>query len=98
MHREQNYLANFGVFDVRITNERTNARNPKTKENVTIPRRKKIVFKAGKNIKNEITLYKNYNILYIILNMSTDSNFIENFTNYYTYILYVGLFWCYKYS
>jgi nucleoid DNA-binding protein len=47
-------LRNFGVFDVRITKERTNARNPKTKENVTIPKRKKIVFKAGKKIRTQL--------------------------------------------
>jgi len=47
-------LRNFGVFDIRITDERTNARNPRTKENVTIPRRKKIVFKPGKKIKNQL--------------------------------------------
>ena len=45
-------LRNFGIFDVYKTKERTNARNPKTKENVLIPSRKKIVFKSSKNIKN----------------------------------------------
>ena len=52
-------LRNFGVFDIRITKERTNARNPKTKEKVTIPRRKKVVFKAGKKIRNQL----NYKLL-----------------------------------
>jgi len=47
-------LRNFGVFDVRITKERSNARNPKTKENVIIPKRKKIVFKAGKKIRTQL--------------------------------------------
>ena len=47
-------LRNFGVFDVRITKERTNARNPKTKENVIIPKRKKIVFKASKKIRTQL--------------------------------------------
>ena len=47
-------LRNFGVFDIRITEERTNARNPKTKEKITIPRRKKVVFKAGKKIRNQL--------------------------------------------
>ena len=46
-------LRNFGVFDVRITKERTNARNPMTKKTVIIPPRKKIVFKPSKKI-NEI--------------------------------------------
>jgi len=49
-------LRNFGVFDVKYTKERNNARNPKTKEIVTIPKRKKIVFKASKFIREE--LYK----------------------------------------
>ena len=47
-------LRNFGVFDVRILNKRTNARNPKTKQNVTIPKRKKVFFKAGKKIKTQL--------------------------------------------
>ena len=45
-------LRNFGIFDVYKTQERTNARNPKTKESVIIPPRKKVVFKASKRIKN----------------------------------------------
>ena len=51
-------LRNFGVFDVRITKERSNARNPKTKESIIIPKRKKIVFKPSKKIKNII--YNNF--------------------------------------
>jgi nucleoid DNA-binding protein len=47
-------LRNFGVFDVRITKERSNARNPKTKESVIIPKRKKIVFKVGKKIRTQL--------------------------------------------
>ena len=47
-------LRNFGVFDIRLTKERSNARNPKTKENVIIPERKKIVFKVGKKIKDKL--------------------------------------------
>ena len=49
-------LRNFGVFDIITTKERNNARNPKTKELVTIPKRKKIIFKASTSIKKE--LYK----------------------------------------
>ena len=49
-------IRNFGVFDITITKKRTNARNPKTLENIIIPARKKIVFKPSKKIKNE--LYK----------------------------------------
>ena len=44
-------LRNFGIFDVYKTKKRTNARNPKTKENVVIPSRKKIVFKSSKHVK-----------------------------------------------
>ena len=44
-------IRNFGIFNILLTKERTNARNPKTKENVIIPERKKIVFKPGKKIK-----------------------------------------------
>ena len=44
-------IRNFGIFNVLLMKERTNARNPKTKESVIIPERKKIVFKAGKKIK-----------------------------------------------
>ena len=47
-------LRNFGVFDVRITKERSNARNPKTKESIIIPKRKKIVFKASKKIRTQL--------------------------------------------
>tara|TARA_Y100000996_G_C22546901_1_gene652181 strand:- start:1456 stop:1770 length:315 start_codon:yes stop_codon:yes gene_type:complete len=47
-------LRNFGVFNTKLTKKRTNARNPKTKENVVIPERKKIVFKAGKKIRNHL--------------------------------------------
>ncbi len=44
-------IRNFGIFNIFLTKERTNARNPKTKVNVIIPKRKKIVFKPGKKIK-----------------------------------------------
>ena len=44
-------IRNFGVFNILLTKERTNARNPRTKESVIIPERKKIVFKPGKKIK-----------------------------------------------
>ena len=50
-NRSRIELRNFGIFDVYKTKERSNARNPRTKENVIIPSRKKIVFKSSKNIK-----------------------------------------------
>ena len=49
-------IRNFGIFDVFPTKSRQNARNPKTKEKVIIPARRKVVFKPSKRIKNE--LYK----------------------------------------
>ena len=49
-------LRNFGVFDIVKTKKRSNARNPKTKESVIIPERKKVVFRASKYIKKQ--LYK----------------------------------------
>ena len=47
-------IRNFGIFNIRLTKERTNARNPRTKESVIIPERKKIVFKPGKKIKETL--------------------------------------------
>ncbi len=49
-------IRNFGVFDISLKNKRTNARNPKTKELVIIPPRKKLTFKPSKKIKEY--LYK----------------------------------------
>ena len=49
-------IRNFGVFDIFYTNERSNARNINTGQSVIIPKRKKIVFKASKKIKEK--LYK----------------------------------------
>ena len=51
-------IRNFGVFDVKKNKMRTNALNPKTKEKVIIPSRKKIVFKPSKRIKEII--YNNF--------------------------------------
>ena len=49
-------IRNFGVFDIFYTNERSNARNINTGQSVVIPKRKKIVFKPSKKIKEK--LYK----------------------------------------
>ena len=49
-------IRNFGVFDIFYTDKRLNARNPKTGEKVVIPKRKKIVFKTSKKIREK--LYK----------------------------------------
>ena len=47
-------IRNFGIFKVVNTKKRENARNLITNEQVTIPSRKKIVFKAGKNILKQL--------------------------------------------
>lgn len=47
-------IRNFGVFKIFKTKERHNALNPKTKEKVIIPERKKIVFKVSKKIKEKL--------------------------------------------
>ena len=49
-------LRNFGIFDIKMTKKRTNARNPKTNKSVIIPARKKISFKPSKKIRQ--ALYK----------------------------------------
>ena len=51
-------IRNFGVFDVKMNKSRTNALNPRTKEKIIIPKRKKITFKPSKKIKNII--YNNF--------------------------------------
>jgi DNA-binding protein HU-beta len=43
----------FGQFEVRATKEKV-ARNPQTKEPITVPAGKKPVFKAGKALKDKI--------------------------------------------
>ena len=47
-------IRNFGIFNVLLMKERRNARNPRTKESVIIPERKKIVFRPGKKIKETL--------------------------------------------
>ena len=44
-------LRNFGVFEVKPTKAKPRARNPKTNEEVYVPPRRKIHFKAGKVIR-----------------------------------------------
>ena len=44
-------LRNFGVFEVKPTKAKPRARNPKTNEEVYVPPRRKINFKAGKIIR-----------------------------------------------
>ena len=44
-------IREFGVFEVKKTNPKPNARNPRTGEVIHVPPRKKIRFKAGKALK-----------------------------------------------
>ena len=52
-------IRNFGIFDVKKIKSRSNALNPRTKEKIIIPSRKKITFKPSKKIK-EIIYKKNF--------------------------------------
>ena len=47
-------LRNFGVFEVKPTKAKSHARNPKTNEVVYVPPRRKIHFKPGKIIRQEL--------------------------------------------
>ena len=47
-------VRNFGVFEVKPTKPRDKARNPKTLQIFKVPARRKLSFKAGKSIKNEL--------------------------------------------
>ena len=47
-------LRNFGVFEIKPTLARHRARNPKTNEEVYVPPRRKIHFKPGKIIRQEL--------------------------------------------
>ena len=47
-------LRNFGVFEVKPAKAKPKARNPKTNEEIYVPPHRKIHFKAGKVIKDEL--------------------------------------------
>jgi len=47
-------IRNFGIFEIKPTKARDNARNPKTLEIYKVPARRKISFKAGKIIKEQL--------------------------------------------
>ena len=47
-------IRNFGVFEVKPTKARNKARNPKTLEIFKVPKRRKLLFKAGKVIKEQL--------------------------------------------
>ena len=47
-------LRNFGIFEVKPTRAKPRARNPKTNEEIYVPPRRKIHFKPGKIIRQEL--------------------------------------------
>ena len=47
-------LRNFGVFEIKPTRAKPRARNPRTNEEVYVPPRRKIHFKPGKIIRQEL--------------------------------------------
>ena len=47
-------LRNFGIFEVKPTKAKPNARNPKTNREVFVPARRKIRFKPGKIIREKL--------------------------------------------
>ena len=47
-------LRNFGIFEVKPTKAKPKARNPRTNEEIYVPAHRKISFKPGKNLKNEL--------------------------------------------
>ena len=47
-------IRNFGIFEVKPTKAKPKARNPRTNEEIYVPPHKKISFKAGKILKEEL--------------------------------------------
>jgi nucleoid DNA-binding protein len=47
-------IRNFGIFEIKPTKARDKARNPRTLEIYKVPARRKISFKAGKIIKEQL--------------------------------------------
>ena len=47
-------LRNFGIFEIKPTKAKPRARNPNTNEEVYVPPRRKIHFKPGKIIQQEL--------------------------------------------
>ena len=52
-------IRNFGVFEIKKTKPKPKARNPKTNEIISVPSRRKISFKPGKEL--SIKLKKEWN-------------------------------------
>ena len=47
-------LRNFGIFEVKPTRAKPRARNPRTNEEIYVPPRRKIHFRPGKIIRQEL--------------------------------------------
>ena len=47
-------IRNFGVFEVKPTKAKPKARNPRTNEEIFVPAHRKILFKPGKILKEEL--------------------------------------------
>ncbi len=47
-------IRNFGIFEVKPTKAKPKARNPRTNEEIYVPAHRKISFKPGKNLKDEL--------------------------------------------
>jgi nucleoid DNA-binding protein len=47
-------IRNFGIFEVKPTKAKPKARNPRTNEEIFVPAHKKISFKPGKILKEEL--------------------------------------------
>ena len=52
-------IRNFGVFEVKNSKAKPQARNPKTNEVIYVPPRKKVHFKAGKILKEYLSKPRN---------------------------------------
>ena len=48
-------IRGFGVWTVRQTNPKPNARNPRTGETISVPARRKVHFKPGKVLKKALS-------------------------------------------
>ena len=47
-------IRNFGIFEIKPAKEKLQARNPKTNEIFHVPQHRKLSFRPGKNIKQEM--------------------------------------------
>tara|TARA_Y100001970_G_scaffold108767_1_gene135942 strand:+ start:902 stop:1216 length:315 start_codon:yes stop_codon:yes gene_type:complete len=47
-------IRNFGIFEIKPTKAKPKARNPRTNEEIYVPAHRKISFKPGKNLKDEL--------------------------------------------